>query len=390
MIRSANSPERLVHLQRKSNRAFSPTESRRWPYEHVPLPQPRPPRRGRRHLPGAGRGRRRRAPSPARPRPSGPGPACRCRPGPRSSPPPARSSPPARPSSPTLVARECGKLLIEAGGDVQEAVDMARFVAGQGRGAVGRDGAVGAGLEAGWTTRIPVGVVGMITPWNFPVAIPSWKCFPALLAGNGIVLKPSEHSPACAEAFVAACVEAGVPAGLIQLVHGHAEPGRRHRHAPRHRRRQLHRLGADRPQGGGRGHGDRPAPRQPRARREERHDRARRRRSRPRGRRRDLRRVRHGGPALHLDVAAARPPGRRRRARRPDRGPGRALRLGDPLDPATDVGPVIDRALGRAHRRHGRRGASTRAPSSPAAGGSVDRRRLRRRHLRRADGPDAA
>jgi aldehyde dehydrogenase (NAD+) len=64
----------------------------------------------------------------------------------------------------------------------------------------------------------------MITPWNFPVAIPSWKCFPALLAGNGIVLKPSEHSPACAEAVVAACLEAGVPDGLIQLVHGYAEP----------------------------------------------------------------------------------------------------------------------------------------------------------------------
>ena len=65
----------------------------------------------------------------------------------------------------------------------------------------------------------------MITPWNFPVAIPSWKCFPALLAGNGIVLKPSEHAPACAEAFVAACVEAGVPEGSCSVVHGHAEPG---------------------------------------------------------------------------------------------------------------------------------------------------------------------
>jgi aldehyde dehydrogenase (NAD+) len=64
----------------------------------------------------------------------------------------------------------------------------------------------------------------MITPWNFPVAIPSWKCFPALLAGNGIVLKPSEHAPACAEAFVSACVEAGVPAALLQVVHGFAEP----------------------------------------------------------------------------------------------------------------------------------------------------------------------
>jgi alpha-ketoglutaric semialdehyde dehydrogenase len=68
-------------------------------------------------------------------------------------------------------------------------------------------------------------VVGMITPWNFPVAVPSWKIFPALLAGNGVVIKPSEHAPACCEAFVAACVEAGVPAELIQVVHGHAEPG---------------------------------------------------------------------------------------------------------------------------------------------------------------------
>jgi len=68
-------------------------------------------------------------------------------------------------------------------------------------------------------------VVGMITPWNFPVAIPSWKCFPALLAGNGIVLKPSEHAPMCAEMFVEALVEAGVPSGLVNIVHGHGGPG---------------------------------------------------------------------------------------------------------------------------------------------------------------------
>ena len=124
-----------------------------------------------------------------------------------------------------LVARECGKVRVEAGGDVQEAVDMARFVAGQGRAAWGETVPCELGSKLAWTTRIPVGVVGMITPWNFPVAIPSWKCFPALLAGNGIVLKPSEHSPACAEAFVECCVEAGVPAALLQLVHGFAEPG---------------------------------------------------------------------------------------------------------------------------------------------------------------------
>jgi alpha-ketoglutaric semialdehyde dehydrogenase len=123
-----------------------------------------------------------------------------------------------------LVSRECGKVRIEAGGDVQEAVDMARFVAGQGRAPWGDTVPSELGSKLAWTTRIPVGVVGMITPWNFPVAIPSWKCFPALLAGNGIVLKPSEHSPACAEAFVECCIEAGVPAELLQVVHGHAEP----------------------------------------------------------------------------------------------------------------------------------------------------------------------
>jgi aldehyde dehydrogenase (NAD+) len=123
-----------------------------------------------------------------------------------------------------LVSREAGKVLVEAGGDVQEAVDMADFVAGQGRSAWGQTVPSELGDKLCWTTRQPVGVVALITPWNFPVAIPSWKIFPALLAGNGVVIKPSEHAPACCEAFVAACVEAGVPADLVQVVHGFAEP----------------------------------------------------------------------------------------------------------------------------------------------------------------------
>jgi alpha-ketoglutaric semialdehyde dehydrogenase len=123
-----------------------------------------------------------------------------------------------------LVSREAGKVLVEAGGDVQEAVDMAHFVAGQGRSAWGETVPSELGDKLCWTTRQPVGVVGMITPWNFPVAIPSWKIFPAVLAGNGVVIKPSEHAPACCEAFVAACREAGVPADLVQVVHGLAEP----------------------------------------------------------------------------------------------------------------------------------------------------------------------
>ncbi|MGQ0616699.1 MAG: aldehyde dehydrogenase family protein [Acidimicrobiia bacterium] len=123
-----------------------------------------------------------------------------------------------------LVGREVGKIVVEAGGDVQEAIDMAGYVAGQGRAPWGHTVPSELGSKLAWTTRQPVGVVGLITPWNFPVAIPSWKIFPALLAGNGIVIKPSELAPACCEAFVDACREAGVPAGLVQVVHGGAEP----------------------------------------------------------------------------------------------------------------------------------------------------------------------
>jgi aldehyde dehydrogenase (NAD+) len=124
----------------------------------------------------------------------------------------------------TLVSREAGKILAEAAGDVQEAIDMAYFVAGQGRAAWGETVPCEMPDKFAFTTRQPVGIVGMITPWNFPVAIPSWKILPALLAGNGVVIKPSEHAPACCEAFVAACRDAGVPDGLVQVVHGLAEP----------------------------------------------------------------------------------------------------------------------------------------------------------------------
>jgi aldehyde dehydrogenase (NAD+) len=124
-----------------------------------------------------------------------------------------------------LVAREAGKVLVEAGGDVQEAIDMAAFVAGQGRNSWGDTHPCELPDKLGFTTRQPVGVVGMITPWNFPVAIPSWKIFPALLAGNGVVIKPSEHAPACCEAFVDACRAGGVPDGLVNVVHGFGDAG---------------------------------------------------------------------------------------------------------------------------------------------------------------------
>jgi aldehyde dehydrogenase (NAD+) len=124
-----------------------------------------------------------------------------------------------------LVSWEAGKVLVEAGGDVQEAIDMAGFVAGQGRAAWGETVPSEMGSKLAWTTRRPVGVVGLITPWNFPVAIPAWKVFPALLAGNGVVIKPSELAPRCCEVFVETCVDAGIPADLLQVVHGGGEPG---------------------------------------------------------------------------------------------------------------------------------------------------------------------
>ncbi len=129
-----------------------------------------------------------------------------------------------KPELAELVSREAGKIRIEGGGEVQEAIDMAAFVAGQGRSAWGEVVPSELADKLAWTTRIPVGVVGMITPWNFPMAIPSWKVFPALLAGNGVVLKPSELAPACGVAFVEACIEAGVPAELVQVVHGGVAP----------------------------------------------------------------------------------------------------------------------------------------------------------------------
>jgi len=125
----------------------------------------------------------------------------------------------------TLVSREAGKILIEAGGDVQEAIDMAGYVAGQGRSAWGDLIPSELASKMCWTTRQPVGVVGIVSPWNFPVAIPSWKIFPALLAGNGVVIKPSELAPCCADAFVQACLDAGIPEGLVNVVHGGGDVG---------------------------------------------------------------------------------------------------------------------------------------------------------------------
>ena len=122
-----------------------------------------------------------------------------------------------------LMTREMGKVLVEARGDVQEAIDMGIFIAGEGRRAFGET--VPSELRHKWamTMRQPFGVVGCITPWNFPIAIPSWKVFPALMAGNTVVLKPAEDSPMCALRFAQVLEEAGLPPGVLNVVFGYGE-----------------------------------------------------------------------------------------------------------------------------------------------------------------------
>jgi alpha-ketoglutaric semialdehyde dehydrogenase len=122
-----------------------------------------------------------------------------------------------------LMTHEMGKVKAEAGGDVQEAIDITYYMAGEGRRLFGQT--TPSELQNKWnmSIRVPIGVVGAITPWNFPVAIPSWKLVPALICGNTVVLKPAEDTPALAERFVALLSEAGIPDGVVNIVHGYGE-----------------------------------------------------------------------------------------------------------------------------------------------------------------------
>ncbi len=122
-----------------------------------------------------------------------------------------------------LVTHEMGKVKAEAGGDVQEAIDITYYMAGEGRRLWGQT--TPSELQNKWnmSVRVPIGVVGAITPWNFPVAIPSWKSIPALICGNTVVIKPAEDTPALAQAFVDLLLEAGIPEGVVNIVHGFGE-----------------------------------------------------------------------------------------------------------------------------------------------------------------------
>ncbi|MBR8836932.1 MAG: aldehyde dehydrogenase family protein [Stigonema ocellatum SAG 48.90 = DSM 106950] len=122
-----------------------------------------------------------------------------------------------------LMSREMGKPLKEARGDVQEGIDCAFYSAGEGRRLFGQTTPSEMPNKFAMTVRMPIGVCALITPWNFPVAIPCWKIMPALVCGNTVILKPAEDTPACATKLIQIFQEAGLPKGVINLVHGLGE-----------------------------------------------------------------------------------------------------------------------------------------------------------------------
>ncbi len=118
------------------------------------------------------------------------------------------------------MTREMGKVLMETRGDVQEAIDMSYYVAGEGRRQFGQTVPSELPNKFAMSVRMPIGVCGLITPWNFPMAIPSWKIMPALVCGNTVVIKPATDTPHSAWNLVKALEEAGIPPGVVNLVTG--------------------------------------------------------------------------------------------------------------------------------------------------------------------------
>ncbi len=123
------------------------------------------------------------------------------------------------------MTREMGKVLKETGGDVQEAIDCTYFAAGEGRRLHGFTTPAEMPNKFAMCVRQPVGVCGLVTPWNFPMAIPSWKMIPALICGNTLVIKPAEDTPLSTINLVKACEEAGIPKGVVNVVTGAGETG---------------------------------------------------------------------------------------------------------------------------------------------------------------------
>ncbi len=118
------------------------------------------------------------------------------------------------------MTREMGKILAETRGDVQEAIDMTYYMAGEGRRLFGQTTPSELRNKFAMSVREPRGVCAMITPWNFPMAIPSWKIMPALVCGNTVVIKPAEDTPLATYNLAQVLTEAGVPPGVLNVVNG--------------------------------------------------------------------------------------------------------------------------------------------------------------------------
>ena len=118
------------------------------------------------------------------------------------------------------MTREMGKVLSETRGDVQEAIDMTFYIAGEGRRMFGQTVPSELRNKFAMSVRQPLGVCSIITPWNFPMAIPSWKTIPALVCGNTVVFKPASQTPLSAVNFVKALTDAGIPKGVVNMVTG--------------------------------------------------------------------------------------------------------------------------------------------------------------------------
>src|SRR3954452_22797257 len=123
------------------------------------------------------------------------------------------------------MTREMGKVLKETGGDVQEAIDCTFYTAGEGRRLHGFTTPAEMPNKFAMCVRQPVGLCGLITPFNFPMAIPSWKLIPALVCGNTIVLKSGEDVPLSSLNLIKSCEAVGIPKGVVNVVNGFTEPG---------------------------------------------------------------------------------------------------------------------------------------------------------------------
>ena len=283
------------------------------------------------------------------------------------------------------MTREMGKPIFETRGDVQEGIDTAFYACGEGCRLFGKTVPSELPNKFDMTMRMPMGVAGLITPWNFPMAIPTWKIFPALMCGNTVVIKPAEITPLSVWNLVECLLDAGFPPEVINVVFGSgSKVGNAIVEHPDVRcisftgsngvGRKIAAMAAPHAQARLAGTG-----------RQELHDHLQRRQPRPRRRRLRLGRLRHHRPALHRHL----PPHRRGRHPRRIRGEVRRGRQEAEASatatmPTSTMGPAVSEVAAqdrpRLHRdRQGRR------RDAGARRQAQDRRRIQERLVHRAD-----